>query len=177
MPRPRLAPYFAISLLCAAGLPVGATPASALSGARPSVTTSGSSALQSSQACSLPVTYDPFEGFRVGVPAGWGVSSLGGVIEVSKDSSGAEAALLYPAVLTKGLTPAEFFGAYIGYEQRHLASEGVKLSFKMEPSTNGLPLAAIQLETGRLTLAGFARAIVLPLRTQLGPEEVVFSAW
>ena len=70
---------------------------------------------------------------------------MGGLIEVSKDATGTEAALLYPAALTRGLTPASFFSSYMHYEQQLLAKEGVTLSFKMQQSATGLPQASIEL--------------------------------
>ena len=102
---------------------------------------------------------------------------MGGTIVVSKDATGTEAALLYPAALTTGLTPASFFSSYLRYEQQVLAKEGVTLSFKMQPSTTGLPQASIDLRSSRALLAGEARVVVLPVRTQFGSQEAVFSAW
>ena len=102
---------------------------------------------------------------------------MGGTIVVSKDATGTEAALLYPAALTTGLSPASFFSSYLRYEQQVLAKEGVTLSFKMQPSTSGLAQASIDLRSSRALLAGEARVVVLPVRTQFGAQEVVFSAW
>ncbi len=102
---------------------------------------------------------------------------MGGTIEVAKDATGTEAALLYPAALTKGLTAASFFSTYMHFEQQFLAKGGVTLTFKMQPSATGLPQAAIQLRGARSVLAGEARVVLLPERTQFGSEEVVFSAW
>jgi hypothetical protein len=127
--------------------------------------------------CSLPLTYDRYQGFRVGVPAGWELSTMGGAILVSKDATGTEAALLFPAPLTSGLTAASFFSSYLRYEQQVLAKEGVTLSFKMQQSTTGLPQATIDLRTSRALLSGVARVVVLPVRTQFGSQEAVFSAW
>ena len=59
---------------------------------------------------------------------------MGGTIEVSKDATGTEAALLYPAALTSGLTAAGFFSTYMRFEQQFLAKSGVTLTFKMQPS-------------------------------------------
>jgi hypothetical protein len=102
---------------------------------------------------------------------------MGGLIEVSKDATGTEAALLYPAALTSGLTPAGFFSSYMRFEQRSLAREGVTLSFRMQQGTTGRPQASIQLRGSRAVLEGEARVVVLPVRTQFGAEEAVFSAW
>jgi hypothetical protein len=127
--------------------------------------------------CSLPVTYDPYQGFRVGVPSGWEVSTLGGMIEVTKTASGTEGALLYPAALTSGMTPASFFTGYMRYQQQWVAREGVTLTYKLEASSNGLPLASVQLRTSVGELAGFARVMLVPERTQFSSQEAVFSSW
>jgi hypothetical protein len=100
---------------------------------------------------------------------------MGGMIEVSKDAS--EGALLYPAALTAGLTPAGFFSAFMRYEQQLLAKGGVTLSFKVQQDTTGLPQASIELRGSRALLEGVARVVLLPVRTQFGAQEVVFSAW
>ncbi len=128
-------------------------------------------------ACSLPLTYDPYQGFRVGVPPGWELSTMGGTIEVSKDATGTEAALLYPAALTSGLTTAGFFSSYMRFEQDALLKEGVSLRFKMQPNATGLPQASIQLSGAGAVLAGEARVVLLAVRTQFGSKEAVFSAW
>lgn len=127
--------------------------------------------------CSLPVTYDPYQGFRVGVPSGWDVLTMGNTIVVSKGSSDAEAAVLFPAALTNSMTPAGFFNSYLHYEQHRLASEGDSLAFKMQASSNDLPLASLQIRTSTALLMGFARVFLLPLRTQFSSREVVFSSW
>jgi hypothetical protein len=148
-------------------------------GSSPAASTASAtaSAALTAPACSLPLTYDPYQGFRVGVPAGWELSTMGGTIVVSKDATGSEAALLYPAALTSGLTPASFFSSYLRYDQQLLAKEGVTLSFKVQQSTTGLPQASIDLRSSRALLTGVARVVVLPVRTQFGAQEVVFSAW
>lgn len=167
-----------VAALCAAA------PATASAAPRASVTAAGPSSpgdlalrAASSGTCTLPVTYDEYQGFRVGVPNGWDVSTLGGLIAVSKTAAADEGAIIYPAALTKSMTPASFFNSYIQYQRGLLAKEGVTLSFKMQAATGGLPLASIQLRSRTGTLTGFARAFLLPLRTQLASKEVVFSAW
>lgn len=102
---------------------------------------------------------------------------MGGVIEVSKGPSGDEAALLYPAALSNGLTVQSFFSSYLHYEQKVVTAAGGRLSFSMQAGSDGLPHASIQLSAGHKVLAGVARVILLPLRTQFGAQEVVFSAW
>jgi hypothetical protein len=54
--------------------------------------------------CSLPVTHDPYYGFHVGVPSGWNLGRLNGMIVVNKDGAGTVEAVVEPVVLTRGLT-------------------------------------------------------------------------
>ena len=132
---------------------------------------------QAGPTCQLPVAYNPYQGYRVGVPDGWEALDLGGTITVTKDRSGTEGAMIYPAAMTPGMTPASFFGSYLRYEQQQLAKQGITLSFKAQPDAGGLPLAAISLRAGGALLAGYARALLLPVRTHFGSQEVVFSSW
>src|SRR5205823_9927500 len=50
-------------------------------------------------ACTLPLVHDHYLGFHSGVPSGWTLSTFDGAIGVSRDPSGSEVALLYPALL------------------------------------------------------------------------------
>ena len=111
------------------------------------------------------------------MPAGWGLSTLGGLMEVSKSPSGNEAALLYPAALTKGLTPAGFFKTFMHYEQQQVARGGGTLSFSMQASASGLPRASIRVHTATGDLVGEASVSLLPLHTQFSSQEAVFSAY
>lgn len=42
----------------------------------------------SSPSCSLPLTHDTYQGFHVGVPPGWDLSTLDGTVSVAKNTSG-----------------------------------------------------------------------------------------
>ena len=127
--------------------------------------------------CSLPVVHDIYQGFHVGVPGGWDVSTLDGAVSVQKGNSGTEAALVYPAALTSRLTPASFFAAYMRYQQQLVAKEGGSLTFQMQPQPGGLPRASIRLRNKTDDLVGVASVRVLPLRTQFSSTEAVFSAY
>jgi hypothetical protein len=125
----------------------------------------------------LPVVRDNYQGFRVGAPAGWEVSTLDGTVDVERDTSGTEAALIYPAALTSGLTPGGFFSSYMHYQQQLVAKSGDSLTFQLQPDVGGLPRASIRLRNSREDLVGEASVTVLPLRTQFGSKEAVFSVY
>ena len=125
----------------------------------------------------LPLTHDTYDGFHVGVPSGWYLSTLGGTIAVSADPSGTVGSLLYPALLTKGLTATSFFMSYMRYQQKLVSQEGGSLSFQLQPTRGGLPAASMTLRSGQVQLRGEATVTVLALRAQLASQEAVFFAY
>ena len=114
----------------------------------------------------MPLTHDSYQGFHVGVPPGWDLSTLDGTVSVAKNTSGTEAALIYPAALTSGLTPSSFFASYMRYQQQLVAKSGASLTFQMQPDVGGLPRASVRVESKRLNVVGEASVAVLPLHTQ-----------
>jgi hypothetical protein len=130
-----------------------------------------------SPACSLPLTHDSYQGFHVGVPPGWDLSTLDGTVSVAKNTSGTEASLIYPAALTSGLTPSSFFASYMRYQQKLVAKSGASLTFKMQPDVGGLPRASVRVQSKRLNVVGEASVAVLPLHTQFSSKEAVFSVY
>src|SRR5271169_1910512 len=105
-----------LSSLVAMGCLAGAAAAGPAGASAPN----GAATLASSNSpsCSLPLTHDGYQGFHVGVPAGWDLSTLDGTVSVAKNTSGTEAALIYPAALTSSLTPSSFFASYMRYQQQ-----------------------------------------------------------
>lgn len=137
----------------------------------------GIAATSGGSACPLPLTHDTYDGFHIGVPSGWYLSTLQGAIAVSASPSGTLGSLLYPALLTKGLTATSFFSSYMRYQQRLVSQEGGSLSFQLGQPRGGLPTASISLSSGQTHLRGGATVMVLPLRTQLASQEAVFFAY
>jgi len=125
----------------------------------------------------LPLVNDRYQGFHVGVPTGWDVSTLDGTVAVERDTTGTEAALIYPAALTGGVTPESFFSSYMRYQQQLVAKSGASLTFQLQSDVGGLPRASIRLHSSREDVVGEAGATVLRLRTQFGSEEAVFSVY
>jgi hypothetical protein len=159
------------ALAVAPSLPAGAAAMPALraiaagTAALPAVATSG---------CHLPVAADPYDGFKVGVPSGWDVSSLQGLVSVTANGAGREGALLYPALLTEGVTAHTLLSSFLGYEQKTLNKQGETLAY----TEHGGGGATFQVRDGSTVLAGRAGVLALPLRTavtdQLG---VAFAYW
>ena len=108
----------------------------------------GIAATSGGSACPLPLTHDTYDGFHIGVPSGWYLSTLQGAIAVSASPSGTLGSLLYPALLTKGLTATSFFSSYMRYQQRLVSQEGGSLSFQLGQPRGGLPTASISLSSG-----------------------------
>ncbi len=137
----------------------------------------GMATISGASGCPLPLAHDTYDGFHVGVPSGWYLSTLQGAIAVSASPSGTVGSLLYPALLTKGLTATSFFSSYMRFQQKLVSQEGGSLSFQLQPSRGGLPAASLSLRSGQVQLRGEATVTVLPLRTQLASQEAVFFAY
>jgi hypothetical protein len=128
-------------------------------------------------ACGLPLVHDHYVGFHIGVPAGWDLSTFNGAIAVSKDSAGTEAALLYPALLTKGLTPARFFAAARTTVQQIAAAAGSTLTFHLTSQPGQLPQASVTARVGVVSEQGHAAILVVPAQTALAVRQVVFAVY
>src|ERR1035437_9255185 len=148
----------------------------ALAGAPVSIAAAHSSVAPTGS-CSLPLTHDVYEGFHIGVPAGWGLSSFNDTIAVSKDTSGAEMAVVYPALVTKGLTPASFYTSYSHTLRQTAARLGNSLSFRLTSKAGQLPQAIITGRAGHTVVQGRAVVSLLPDRTAVSTSQVIFSAY
>ena len=126
--------------------------------------------------CGLPVVHDQYDGFHIGVPSGWDVSTLDGQIAVNQNASGTVGALLYPALLTKGLSAAGLFSSWMSYEKSLISKSGGTLSSEVRSGPGGLPSATITITTSSSQLVGTTKVFVLPLATQVGTKEGVFFA-
>jgi hypothetical protein len=128
-------------------------------------------------ACTMPLTHDTYNGFHIAVPAGWGLSSLNGRVFVESDPSGAEAVLVYPAIQTNGLTPAQFFTSYLGSLEQEAANAGHPVTAKPKPELAGMPVESLTGTEGNVAVAGIATVAMLPLHSQFSSTELVFIAY
>lgn len=161
--RPRLLLVLGVTIMT---LTMAATPA--MGGA-------SAHAASSAGACALPLVHDQYVGFHIGVPAGWGLATLNGAIGVSKDAAATETTLVYPALLTRGLTPASFFAAYSKSLQQSAVALGNAITFHLVSRPGQLPRALVTARIGTVAEQGRAEVLVLPAQTALATRQVVFS--
>ena len=104
--------------------------------------------------CSLPVVHDVYDGFHVGVPAGWDLSTLSGQITVAPSPASSEGAILYPALLTKGVTAASVFSAFMRHEQKLLQGEKAVFNYVTRTGPGGLPAASVTAKVNGTAFSG-----------------------
>lgn len=124
--------------------------------------------------CALPLVHDRYVGFHIGVPTGWNMTVRGGAVIVSKDTAGTEMGLIYPALLTRGLTPAHFFAAVNSELQRSTAAAGNSISVRLTSRPGQLPRASVSGRVGKSAELGHAEVLLAPDRTALATEQAVF---
>ncbi len=137
----------------------------------PSATSSASAVAP----CTLTSTVDSYDGFHIGVPEGWNVFTLDGMIFVSKDPAATEATVVRPALQTTGLTPAAYFDGALEKLRQHLMLAGVTITSTPNNSSQ-MPAATLTLQSSQGTLAGQARVAVLPYPTAHGTSILVLIA-
>ncbi|HEV2360108.1 MAG TPA: hypothetical protein VGS21_00240, partial [Acidimicrobiales bacterium] len=76
----------------------------------------------------MPLTHEQDDGFHIAVPSGWYLSTLNGQAEVSSSPSQTEAVLVYPALLTNGLTASSFFNTYATALDKQNAAAGAPIT-------------------------------------------------
>lgn len=127
--------------------------------------------------CTVPVTHDQYDGYQIGVPAGWSLIRLAGALVVSANPQGTVEAYVQPALLTSGMTPARFFTAVSGQLRQLAAGGGDSISFRTNGSANGLPQASVMGRNGSTAVSGEARVSLISYPNAHGSKLVVFSAY
>lgn len=133
------------------------------------------SALPLAGKCTLPLVHDIYDGFQVGVPAGWDLSTMGGQIAVDPSPASPEGTILYSALLTKKVTAASVFSAFMRFEQALVRKSGNQFSYRLQSATSVAPSATVQAQFHGVKLSGKATVTVLPLKTQLASSEALVS--
>jgi hypothetical protein len=128
-------------------------------------------------ACIDPITRDLYDGFQIGVPAGWNLLTLGNLLVVSRDLPQVEAAVVYPVVLGPGESVTRVFNAAMDQLQQDAAANGGSLSVRGTGSPGGLPQAALQGRGGGLPVSGRAGVSILSDQTANGSKLAVVSAY
>ncbi len=133
--------------------------------------------VHAASACALPLVHDQYIGFHIGVPAGWQLSTSTGAIVISKDAASTETTLVYPALLTQGMTPASFFASYSKVLQQTIAAEGNAIHFQLISKPGQLPRALVTGRNGKVAEQGRAEVLMLHDQTALASEQVVFTLY
>jgi len=136
---------------------------------------SGASVPARATSCALPLVHDIYDGFHVGVPAGWDLSTMGGEISVGPSPTSPEGALLYPALLTKDLSSSMVFSSFMRFEKQLVEKNRGTFNYQVRTGAAGIPSASVRAEVGGVKLGGEATVSVLPLGTQLASSEAVVS--
>jgi hypothetical protein len=130
-----------------------------------------------SAGCTLPLTRDPYDGYHVGVPAGWGLYHVEGRLVVTPSATAPEQSIVIPALLTSGLTPSRFFSASMEQLDKSIASAGNAMSYHVTSNAGGLVQASLSGRAGTVALSGHASVLLLPDQTAHGSQLVVLSAY
>jgi hypothetical protein len=128
-------------------------------------------------ACTLPLVHDHYDGFHVGVPAGWELTTYNDTIAVTRGTSDVEMAVVYPALQTKGLTAASLFAAYSRVLEQSAASAGNALSFHLTSNAGQLPTATVSGRAGHVAVQGHATIQMLQDQTAVASTVLVYSAY
>ncbi len=124
----------------------------------------------------LQTVRDANDGFTIGVPTGWNLSTLGAGVVASKDASGHEVSLVYPAVLTSGLKPSTYFTSYLGYLKRDLGGGG-SFTYTMISNSGQLPAASVTIHANGTTLVGRATTAITPDHTAHGSSMIAVHVY
>src|SRR5450759_2151711 len=101
--------------------------------------------------CGDPVVHDRYDGFHVGVPAGWTLAIEDGFIVVDREQSDPVEAVVEPALLTAGQSPTKFFLAALGVLKKAVRQAGNAMSFSVV-SRGGVETASIIGRVGKIAV-------------------------
>ena len=127
-------------------------------------------------ACTGPVVHDRYDGFHIGVPNGWFLSSSGGLIVVEKDYPGTNEGVVETALLGKSQTAAEYLTVAAASLTKSAAAAGNALAFRIT-TKSGLAQATVTGRAGSTVIAGQAGVRLLPVHTAHGSQLAVFSGY
>jgi hypothetical protein len=115
--------------------------------------------------CTLTSTVDSYDGFHIGVPDGWSLFTLDGMIFVSKGPASAEVTVVRPALSAAGLTPAAYLATALEKLRQHLMFAGITMTTSSANTSAQMPTAALSLQSTQGPLTGEARVATLPYPT------------
>ena len=86
---------------------------------------------EGSAGCTDPVVHDSYDGFHIGVPAGWYLSSLSGLIVVFKDYSATTEGVVQTAFVNKNEPQRAFLSRVLASLSKNAKSGGNVLTFRL----------------------------------------------
>ena len=139
----------------------------------PSASASGGVAAVKAVACTDPVVHDSYDGFHIGVPAGWYLSSLSGLIVVFKDYSATTEGVVQTAFVNKNESQSAFLSRILAAFSKNAKSAGNVLTFRLSSPTTAVASGHV----GNIVIAGEARVSFMPTVTAHGSELGVVSGY
>jgi hypothetical protein len=139
----------------------------------PSASASGGTVGLKAPGCTDPVVHDSYDGFHIGVPAGWYLSSLSGLIVVFKDYSATTEGVVQTAFVSKNEPQRAFFSRVLASLSKNAKSAGNALTFRLLSSTT----AVVSGHVGNTEIAGEARLSFMPTVTAHGSELGIVSGY
>lgn len=143
--------------------------ASALAGAKASASQTGLAGV----GCTDPVVHDSYDGFHVGVPKGWSLTSIDGLVVVFKDYSATTEGIVQTAYVRKGEPPRTFLTSIMSSLAKSVKSGGNTLNFHLTSST----IAAVTGQVGSTAISGQASVSFAPVASAHGSEVGIVSGY
>jgi hypothetical protein len=139
----------------------------------PPASASGTFVGQGTAGCTDPVVHDSYDGFHIGVPAGWYLSSLSGQIVVFKNYSATTEGVVQTAFVNKNESQRVFLSSVLASLSNSAKSGGNVLTFRLVSSTTAVASGHV----GNVAIAGEASVSLMPIATAHGSELGVVSGY
>jgi hypothetical protein len=162
-----------LGVVCLLVTTLVATPTSA--DTRKTSSTKHNAGTPGTSSCPIPITRDTNQGFNVGTPAGWNVSTLNGVVLVTKDQTGTEGSVVIPALLVRGLTRKAFFSTASTLVQKEFTLLGGSATLGAASKARN-PSALLRGTIGQTPVTGQISTRVIAHRTAKASSLIEVSA-
>jgi hypothetical protein len=125
----------------------------------------------------MPLTHAADVGFHIAVPSGWDLSTLNGEAVVATTPAETETVLVYPALLTNGLTASGFFNSFGSKLAQEDTTAGAPVSTTPAPGADGMPAVNFTQTVKGTPIQGYATVEVLPLAAPGATQEAAYIAY
>ena len=117
--------------------------------------------------------HDSYDGFHIGVPAGWYLSSVSGLIVVFKEYSATTEGIVQTAFVNNKEPQRAFLSKVLASLSKNAKSAGNLLTFRLLSPTTAVASGHV----GNVVIAGEARLSLMPTVTAHGSELGVVSGY